>query len=68
MATGLPQEFHDNLLDTPELAANTIVWLTRDRKEWLSGRVMVVSWDVNELESKKDEVVKGDKLKVRLVV
>lgn len=68
MGSTLPPEFHGNLIDTPELAANTLVWLTRDRKEWLSGRVMIVNLDVEELEGKKEEVVKGDKLKVRLVV
>lgn len=68
MGASLPQEFHDNLLDTPELAANMVVWLTRDRKEWLAGRVVVASWDIEELDAKKEEVVKGDKLKVRLVM
>lgn len=29
---------------------------------------MIVNLDVEELEGKKEEVVKGDKLKVRLVV
>lgn len=29
---------------------------------------MIVNWDVEELVAKKEEVVKGDKLKVRLVV
>lgn len=68
MAADLPERILATLVDTPELAANTLVWLTKDRKEWLSGRLMVVNWDVDELEAKKEEVVKGDKLKVRLVV
>lgn len=61
MGSTLPPEFRGNLIDT-------LVWLTRDRKEWLAGRVMIVNLDVEELEGKKEEVVKGDKLKVRLVV
>lgn len=68
MAADLPERILATLVDTPELAANTLVWLTKDRKEWLSGRLMVVNWDVDELGAKKEEVVKGDKLKVRLVV
>lgn len=68
MGAGLPQQFHASLVDTPELAANTLVWLTRDRKDWLAGREVVVNWDVEELVTKREEVVKGDKLKVRLVV
>lgn len=68
MGAGLPQQFHASLVDTPELAADTLVWLTRDRKEWLAGRDVVVNWDVEELDAKKEEVLQGDKLKVRLVV
>lgn len=68
MGSTLPEPFHKALIDTPELAANTTVWLSKDRKEWLAGRMVVVTWDVNELEAKKEEIVKGDKLKVRLVV
>lgn len=68
MAANIPDHIRALLIDTPELSADTLVWLTKDRKEWLAGRVMVVTWDVDELEAKKEEVVKGDKLKVRLVV
>jgi len=34
----------------------------------MSGRYMVATWDVDALEKMKDEIVEGDKLKVRLVV
>lgn len=68
MAANSPAHIQALLIDTPELSADTLVWLTKDRKEWLAGRVMIVNWDVEELVAKKEEVVKGDKLKVRLVV
>ena len=67
---GLPQEVLDDaaFIDTPELAGDAIVWLTKERREWLSGRYVSCNWDVTELEAKKDEIVKGDKLKVRIIV
>ena len=33
-ALNIPDYMHDILSDTAELAADTIVWLTRTRKEW----------------------------------
>lgn len=68
MGKSLPERIQATLTDTPELPADALVWLTQDRKEWLAGRVFIVNLDVDELEAKKEEVVKGDKLKVRLVV
>lgn len=56
------------LVDTPELAADTIVWLTRERRGWLNARYMSCNWDMRELEGKREEVVRGDLLKVRMAV
>ncbi|KAF9630019.1 hypothetical protein BFW01_g200 [Lasiodiplodia theobromae] len=56
------------LVDTPELAADTIVWLTRERREWLNARYVSCNWDMRELEGKREEVVRGDLLKVRMAV
>jgi hypothetical protein len=44
------------------------VWLTKGNRKWLSGRYLSACWNVDELEAKKDEIVEGDKLKVRMVV
>jgi len=68
MGNGLPSELRVWLQDTPTLPADFVVWLTKDRKEWLSGRYVSANWDVSELEAKKEEIVKGDKLKVKMVV
>lgn len=39
MSKGLPSEIKRDLLtDTPELAGDTIAFLTRERREWLAGR------------------------------
>jgi hypothetical protein len=34
----------------------------------LNGRYLSAKWDVDELEAMKDEIVKGGKLKMRMVV
>ncbi len=56
------------LTDTPEIASDTIVYLTQNRQTWLAGRYVSCTWDMPELFAKKDEVVKGDLLKVRMSV
>jgi len=68
----LRQGRNDNLcvvlIDTPELSAGFVVWLTKGARTWLNGRYLAATWDVAELEAKKEEILEGDKLKVRLVV
>ena len=64
----LPDKYHGNLKDAPELAADTIVWLTQERKDWLAGRYLSASWDMPEIMARKEEIVQADKLKVKLVL
>ncbi|KAF5360098.1 hypothetical protein D9757_013643 [Collybiopsis confluens] len=68
MADQLPEELHFILVDTLEIAAHSIVFYTKERREWLGGRYISAQWDVDEFLAKKDEIVAGDKLKVRMVV
>ena len=70
MAYKLPQEVLNSVTstDTPELSGDMVVWMTKERRQWLSGRYVSCNWDVTELEAKKDEIVKGDKLKIRMIV
>jgi len=68
MAKDLPEEIQKLLIDKPELAGDFIVWLSKDKKEWLSARYVSCNWDVTELEARKEEIVKEDKLKVRMVI
>ena len=70
MADKLPQEVLKSVpsTDTPELAGDMVVWMSKERRQWLAGRYVSCNWDVTELEAKKDEIVKGDKLKVKMVV
>ncbi|CAG9947513.1 unnamed protein product [Clonostachys rosea f. rosea IK726] len=68
MGKRLPAARHAALTETPKLPADTIVFLTETRREWLAGRYLSATWDVEELLSKEEEVVGGDKLKVRMRV
>ncbi|KIM94216.1 hypothetical protein OIDMADRAFT_45944 [Oidiodendron maius Zn] len=56
------------LIDTPELCGCFLVWITKGQRSWLSGRYLSATWDVDELEARQEEIVKGDKLKMRMVV
>ena len=56
--------FHDKV----ELSADTLVYLTKERREWLAGRYVSVAWDMEEFLGKKEDIVARDLLKVRLRV
>lgn len=68
MGNQMPDAFKHILVDTPEIAAHGVVWLVREKPEWLSGRYFSCQWDVDELAAKKKEIVEGDKLKIKMVV
>ena len=54
-------------VETPELSADSIVYLVSQGRDWLGGRYINCTWDLPELASKKDELVAGDKLKTQFV-
>ena len=70
MANKLPQDVLNSVTstDTPELAGDMVVWMSKERRQWLAGRYVSCNWDLTELEAKKDEIVKGDKLKFKMIV
>lgn len=72
MATGLaltmPSAVHSMLVDTPQLASDSMVWLTSERREWLAGRYVSCNWDMGELLKQKERIVKDDLLKVKLMI
>jgi hypothetical protein len=51
------------LVDDVELCGGFRVWLTKERREWLSERYVNCNWDVDELERMSEEIVDGEKLK-----
>ena len=66
LAFNMPTDAHGVLVDTPELAADAMIWLAKEPREWLAGRFLSVNWDMEELEARKDEIVEKDLLKFRL--
>lgn len=68
LGANLPEELHDYLIDTPQLAGDTLMWLGAERREWLAGRYVSSCWDMEELEGRREEIVKGDLLKVKLAL
>jgi hypothetical protein len=40
--------------------------LGAERREWLAGRYVSCTWDMEELVKKKGEIVEEDKLKMRM--
>jgi NAD(P)-dependent dehydrogenase (short-subunit alcohol dehydrogenase family) len=68
LAMNMPLERQGVLTDTVELAADTLVWLSRERRDWLSGRFASVNWDMEELEQKKQDILQGNLLKFRVVI
>ncbi|KAF4434632.1 hypothetical protein F53441_13668 [Fusarium austroafricanum] len=64
---GIPELYRPAFVDTPELTANSLVYLASEKRSWLAGRYINLTWDLPELMTKEEEIVKGDKLKVRLV-
>ncbi|KAL2810282.1 NAD(P)-binding protein [Aspergillus granulosus] len=68
MTLETPKEWHSHLQDNPVLAGNTVVWLVKERREWLSGRFVSSTWDMQELEGRREDIVSRDLLKFRLTV
>ncbi|KAK3054623.1 hypothetical protein LTR09_004352 [Extremus antarcticus] len=63
-----PEVFRGALVDSVELCGAFCVWSTKEGRGWLSGRLVCANWDVEELEGRREEVVKRDLLKVRVGV
>lgn len=66
--SSVPPEHRHFFIDTVELPAHTLLWLIKERRDWLAARYISCNWDMEEFLAKKEEIVKGDKLKPKLVV
>ena len=64
----MPRFLHAKLIDKPELAADTMVFLLSERREWLMGRYISCTWDMPQFVEKREEIVSEDKLKIRLAL
>lgn len=68
LALNMPPDKIHVLTDTAELAADTLVWLSRERRDWLSGRFATVNWDMEQLEKKKQDILQRNLLKFRVLI
>lgn len=68
MAENLDDKWKAIFTESPQLSGHTIVYLTSERRQWLSGRYINCTWDMPELTSAetKKKIVDGDLLKLTL--
>jgi NAD(P)-dependent dehydrogenase (short-subunit alcohol dehydrogenase family) len=66
MTENLSEEIRNRLPDRPDVAGDTIVWLSHVRRDWLGGRYVSCPWDMEELVGKEKEIVEKDLLKMRM--
>ncbi|KAI0153633.1 hypothetical protein BJ166DRAFT_363038 [Pestalotiopsis sp. NC0098] len=52
---------------TPELVGGTAVWMCHPHARFLTGRSVMVNWDVDELAAKGEEIAKGKQLQMEFV-
>ncbi|KAF2489336.1 NAD(P)-binding protein [Lophium mytilinum] len=64
----VPTDLQKFLQHDASLSAWFLVWLTKEKRDWLSGRWLASTWDVEGLEAQKEDIVKEDKFKFRMVV
>jgi len=65
---GVPADLQKYLQHDASLSSWFLVWLTKEKRDWLTGRYVASMWDVEELEAQKEEIVREDKFKFRMVV
>ncbi|TKA74852.1 hypothetical protein B0A55_05334 [Friedmanniomyces simplex] len=68
LASGLPEALQPLLTDSPRLAGDTLAWLTAERRGFLQGRYVSVTWDMGELVGKRGKIEGEDLLRMRMRV
>ncbi|KAK9429600.1 hypothetical protein V1505DRAFT_373538 [Lipomyces doorenjongii] len=66
MTDMMTESFEPFAKDTPALAGGVVVWLSTDAASFMDGRYMTTNWSVDELMTKKEEIVSKDLLKIKL--
>ncbi|EMC96624.1 hypothetical protein BAUCODRAFT_131174 [Baudoinia panamericana UAMH 10762] len=66
-AGDMPEAIVPLLIDQPALPGGTAVYLSTERAEFLYGRFVSATWDMEELENLKERVVKEDLLRSRVL-
>ncbi|KAJ4861570.1 short chain dehydrogenase domain-containing protein [Trichoderma breve] len=65
--TVVPEAIIGRMTDKAELSGATAVYLSTDRSNFLMGRFVLATWDMEELEQQKDKILKEDLLKTRVM-
>ncbi|KAI1422651.1 NAD(P)-binding protein [Xylaria sp. FL1777] len=68
LAAMMGEELAHIFKEKPQLTGDSLVWLSKEKRDWLSGRFVSVTWDMQELEQKREEIVSKDLLKLRLTL
>jgi NAD(P)-dependent dehydrogenase (short-subunit alcohol dehydrogenase family) len=58
-----PESFRPYLTDEPGLCGAVCVWLSKEKRMWLNGRLISATWDIEELEQRKESIENDDLLK-----
>lgn len=70
--TRLAAQLHPILRDLPKddavLAPNSMVWLVRERREWLAGRIVSARWNMEEVLKKKEDIESRDLMKFKVAL
>ncbi|PMD17143.1 NAD(P)-binding protein [Hyaloscypha hepaticicola] len=66
LGLGMPARMYHVFTDTLEIGADTLCFLTAEKRDWLAGRYVNCPWDMPEFLSREKEIVEGDKLKMRM--
>ncbi|KAI1856437.1 hypothetical protein JX265_011684 [Neoarthrinium moseri] len=66
LSSSLPEQTQAWLRCTTALGGDTIAFLTSRRQEWLAGRYLSAMWDMEEVFDKKEEIIDGDLLKMKM--
>ncbi|OAP62042.1 hypothetical protein AYL99_04245 [Fonsecaea erecta] len=53
-------------VDSVNLPAHFAIWLASPEAEFLKGRLVWANWDVDEMKSRKDEIIEKDLLRIEL--
>ncbi|CAO1600585.1 hypothetical protein XANCAGTX0491_004269 [Xanthoria calcicola] len=64
----IPDHFKHVVVETPQLSADTIIYLVKEKRQWLAGRYINCTWDMPQIMAMEDDIVKRDKFKVRMVL
>jgi NAD(P)-dependent dehydrogenase (short-subunit alcohol dehydrogenase family) len=66
LGRNMPDNMHQYLIDSPDLAACFAVWICSGQADWAKGRYLSANWDVAELVAMKDAILRDDLLVNRL--